>query len=211
MGLVTHASKKKAGLRVKSKKASTKEKKEESIKTMVVPSGDLVDFSEKHIGELLLTKGGITPVLEEIEKISKSCFVTVKTEQGRNDMKSLAYKIARSKTFIDGVGKDITAEWQKKVRAVNAERSYAKKFLDDLKKEIRRPLTEWEESNNPKEEVVTEKSATPKPDVSPQKKAATKKKIIEGLEHHAGLNKETATVVYEAILNGSIPQLSINY
>lgn len=173
----------------------------------LVPSGDLLEMDEKQVGELLLSKGGINHILLEIERLSKGFYLTVKTEQGRKDIKSLAYKIARSKTFIDGVGKQVTAEWQKKVRAVNAERNYAKQFLDDLKKSVRAPLDEWEMKNT--EPVITEEKE--KPAISPQKRAAAHRKVKQGLMKIEGMNEGLADAVIQATANGEVPKLVIEY
>lgn len=70
----------------------------------------------------------------------------VSTEKGRKEIKSFAYKITRTKTAIDDAGKKLNEEARARINAVDAERRVVKEKLDALAKEVRRPLTEWEEA-----------------------------------------------------------------
>ncbi|MFN3456883.1 MAG: hypothetical protein ACK4Z8_04825 [Novosphingobium sp.] len=66
------------------------------------------------------------------------------TEKGRKAIKSLAYKITRTKTAIDDAGKQLNEEARARINAVDAERRVVKEKLTALANEVRRPLTEWE-------------------------------------------------------------------
>lgn len=68
------------------------------------------------------------------------------TEGGREEIKSLAYKIARSKTALDDLGKDFVAELKKQTGKIDADRRIIRDRLDALKDEVRKPVTEWEGS-----------------------------------------------------------------
>jgi hypothetical protein len=70
----------------------------------------------------------------------------VETSDGRKAITSLAYKIARSKTTIDDLGKGFVAEQKSAIAAVDAVRKSARDFLDNLKLQVRKPLTDWEEA-----------------------------------------------------------------
>ena len=63
---------------------------------------------------------------------------------GRDEIKSLAYKIARSKTTLDNIGKEHVAEIKAKAKAIDNLRAEMRDDLDALKHEIRAPLDEWE-------------------------------------------------------------------
>lgn len=66
------------------------------------------------------------------------------TEKGRKAIASLAYKVARTKTAIDDAGKKLNEEARARINAVDESRREIRQQLDDLKDEVRRPLTEWE-------------------------------------------------------------------
>lgn len=92
----------------------------------------------------LFQEGGMGKVLAEIETKAFDCVADVSTEDGRKDIAAVAYKVARSKTLIDDVGKALVADWKKKAKIVDAARKEARDFLDALKDRVRAPLTEWE-------------------------------------------------------------------
>ena len=67
------------------------------------------------------------------------------TEGGRDEIKSMAYRITRSKTAIDGVGKEYVAEAKAKIKIIDNARKLARDTLDEWRDEVRKPVTEWEE------------------------------------------------------------------
>lgn len=78
----------------------------------------------------------------------------VSTETGRKKIKSLAYKITRSKTAIDDAGKSRTEEWRKLTNQVNAQRKRVREELEELAAEARQPVTEWEAAEDERIEKV---------------------------------------------------------
>ena len=78
----------------------------------------------------------------------------VSTDAGRKKIKSLAYKITRSKTAIDEAGKSLTEEWRKLTNQVNAQRKRVREDLEALAAEARQPVTEWEEAEQRRVENV---------------------------------------------------------
>lgn len=92
----------------------------------------------------VFTDKGVEPILEEISKKVALLQPDVSTSKGRNEIKSMASKIARSKTLLDGVGKELVAEWKAKTKVVDASRKKMRDHLDGLKETTRAPLTEWE-------------------------------------------------------------------
>lgn len=92
----------------------------------------------------IFQNNGMEPILKEIETKALSVVADVETESGRKDIASIAHRVARSKTLIDGIGKDMVSEWKAKSKKVDAVRKHARDFLDGLKDQVREPLTEWE-------------------------------------------------------------------
>ena len=105
---------------------------------------------------VVFTDKGLEEILSEIERIAMAHVADVTSEQGRSDIKSLAYKVARSKTVIDSFGKDVIADWKKKTDNINAYRKRARDFLDPLRDRVRKPLTDWEAEQ---ERINAEKEA----------------------------------------------------
>jgi len=88
---------------------------------------------------------GMAKVLDMIEKRALSETADVETEEGRASIKSLAHKVARSKTALDGVGKPLADAARNEYDKINALRKIAKDTLDALKSNVRKPLTDWED------------------------------------------------------------------
>src|SRR6185437_576408 len=100
----------------------------------------------------VFASGAIETVLSRIEREARerAAALDISTPAGRKDIASLAYKVARSKTALDGAGKDLKAEWLAKSNAVDAERRTLRERLDALADEVRAPLTEWENAEKPR-------------------------------------------------------------
>lgn len=83
-------------------------------------------------------------ILEQIRKAATSVPVDVSTKAGREACASLAYKVARSKTYLDNLGKDLTEASRAYVAGINADRKKATEYLDALRDEVRKPLNDYE-------------------------------------------------------------------
>ncbi len=68
------------------------------------------------------------------------------TPKSRKVIASYANKIARSKVFLDGLGKDYVSDLKKQAGQVDAIRRELRTKLDGLKETVRKPLTEWEQA-----------------------------------------------------------------
>lgn len=90
--------------------------------------------------------GGVRALLDKIEREVRAVRTDISTPAGRDQVRSLAYKVARSKTALDSMGKSLTDEWRARTDAVNAERRTIRDRLDALAEDVRRPLTAWEQA-----------------------------------------------------------------
>lgn len=101
-------------------------------------------------------KGRVREIVDAIEKEALSFALTPDTNKGRSEIASLAHKVARSKTFLDNLGKDRVAEWKEKAKKVDAERKLLRDRLDELKDKVRQPLTEWEQKEQARKDRIAE-------------------------------------------------------
>lgn len=92
--------------------------------------------------------------IEDIERDVRAESYTVENKTGRDRIKSVAYKVARTKTVIDDAGKDLGEDARKTLDAINADRRAAKERLEALQAEVRKPLTEWETAEKERKERV---------------------------------------------------------
>ena len=92
----------------------------------------------------LFGTGQVEAILGAIEKDVRAEAYDITSPEGRERIKSVAYKIARSKTTLDEIGKEHVADIKAKSAAIDKERRTLRDRLDALKDEIRAPLTAWE-------------------------------------------------------------------
>jgi hypothetical protein len=90
------------------------------------------------------TTGGIDAMLAKIEADVRAVAIDISTAAGRKAVASLAYKVARSRSAFDEMGKDLVSDWKKQAKAVDQERSRVWDRLEALQAEVRKPLDEYE-------------------------------------------------------------------
>jgi len=108
-------------------------------------SNDLILIEKLNAVDLFKNEEAVQDILSKIEKEAKSVIPDISTDQGRKSIASMAYKVARTKTALDDLGKDLTETARKQIDAVNKGRKEIRDRLDVLKDEVRAPLTEFEE------------------------------------------------------------------
>ncbi len=106
--------------------------------------------------EVFQTPGAIQAIIDEVRTKALLEAPDISTAKGRQAIASGAYKVAQTKTYIDKVGKEITDELKALPKIVDENRRMAREQLDQLKDEIRRPLTDWEAEQ---EKIEAEKKA----------------------------------------------------
>ena len=88
---------------------------------------------------------GLDPYLQQIRAEIDGFIPDVSTKKGRDAIASIAHKVARSKTALDNVGKELVAELKEIPKKIDAERKRMRDLLDAWKDEVRAPLNEWEQ------------------------------------------------------------------
>lgn len=92
----------------------------------------------------LFVPGGLDHILKQIDHEARSLVPDISTREGREAIASTAAKVARAKTYLDGLGKDYVAELKALPKKIDAVRKDMRDRLDALKDDVRRPLTDWE-------------------------------------------------------------------
>lgn len=106
---------------------------------------DLVELPERQSAiEVYKTKNGLEPFLQKIRDEIDAFVPDVATAKGRKEIASIANKVARSKTALDNLGKELVAELKATPKLIDAERKRMRDTLDAWKEEVRKPLTDIE-------------------------------------------------------------------
>jgi colicin import membrane protein len=95
---------------------------------------------------VLLDEKARATLYEAIDKEIAAFVPDLSTDAGRRAVRSLAFKITRTKTAVDDARRAMTEEWRRKTGEVNVTGKLVTDKLDALATKVRQPLTEWEEA-----------------------------------------------------------------
>jgi len=93
----------------------------------------------------------------EIIAISEASKLDATTKKNRKALASVANKVARTKTFLDGLRKDLVSDLKKQAGEIDAQRRQLRNRLDALKAKVRKPLTLWEQAEKDRIMKIQEK------------------------------------------------------
>ncbi|HHQ2583437.1 TPA: cell envelope biogenesis protein TolA [Providencia rettgeri] len=107
-------------------------------------ANELVVIEKSTALDVFKSSNSVEDIISKIESEVNSFVNDVNTDKGRKEIKSLAYRVAQSKTYLDGLGKELVAELKEIPKLIDANRKTVRDRLDALRDKVRQPLTEWE-------------------------------------------------------------------
>lgn len=107
-------------------------------------STDIIEIPKETALTVFSADNGLEPFMAKIRAEIDAFVPDISTKKGRDAVASIAFKVAKSKTYLDGVGKDLVAELKELPKKIDASRKEMRDTLDAWKDEVRKPLTEWE-------------------------------------------------------------------
>lgn len=110
-------------------------------------SNELVVIEPKNVLTLFTESDQLEEIIKQVEMEVATFEHDLSNDARRKKTASLANKVARTKTYLDGLGKDLVSDWKSKAKVVDANRKQMRDRLDELKVIARQPLTEWEEED----------------------------------------------------------------
>lgn len=106
----------------------------------------LVPWSSKDPQAILKDPEATKSLILAVEAVVAEPPTATRTATERKAIASLAYKVARTKTYLDGIGKDLVAELKDLPKRIDANRKLWRDSLDAIAERVRKPLTEWEQA-----------------------------------------------------------------
>lgn len=108
----------------------------------------------------LFTEGqGVAELLADIRQKATSLVPDITTAKGRKEIASIAHAVARTKTYLDGLGKEQTDKFKEIPKRIDANRKQIRDSLDALKDEVRAPLTQFEKAEAARVEALQSRLA----------------------------------------------------
>lgn len=105
---------------------------------------DLVVIEKTSVQEVFLHRPTLDGILEQIRVKALSIAPDLSTATSRKNIASVAYNVAKAKTYLDDLAKERVAELKELPKLIDENRKYMRDSLDALKDEVRQPLTDWE-------------------------------------------------------------------
>jgi len=105
---------------------------------------DLVVIEKANALTVFKSSDQIEEILQKVEREVMSFVPDVTTVKGRKEIASLAYRVSQTKSYLDGLGKDLVAELKEVPKLIDANRKTVRDRLDALRDKARQPYTEWE-------------------------------------------------------------------
>lgn len=112
--------------------------------TVEVPTAHLVTVETAKVQTVFTEAGALDPLLDAITQKVREHQPDVTTAKGRAEIASLAFRVARTKTYLDDLGKQLVAGLKELPKKIDANRLVMRTRLDQLKDEARAPLDAWE-------------------------------------------------------------------
>lgn len=104
---------------------------------------DLVVLSNNSIPTILAADD--EDILGQLYERLRKLNADPSTKDGRDKIRSAAADVARAKMDLVRLGKGLTEGWRKSTAAVNSEIKTIEARMDELKSQVRQPLTEYED------------------------------------------------------------------
>lgn len=123
---------------------------------METPIMDMIPLQNPNPAALFVPNG-MDELLALIEREARSLDVDATTAKGRKAIAGQAAKVARSKTYLDNLGKEYVADLKATTKAVDQVRKAMRDRLDTLKAEVRQPLTDWEQAEADRQAAIRER------------------------------------------------------
>lgn len=105
---------------------------------------DLVVIEKANALTVFKSADQIEEILAKVEREVMSFVPDVTTAKGRKEIASLAYRVSQTKSYLDGLGKDLVADLKEIPKLIDANRKTVRDRLDALRDKARQPFTEWE-------------------------------------------------------------------
>ena len=104
----------------------------------------------------IYVENGLEKFLDQIRESVKEV-PDLTTDKGRKRIASLAAQVSRSKTAVEKPGRDYLRHLKEAVKPAEAELRRFVSACDEMRDEVRRPLTEWEDAEKARTEALQQR------------------------------------------------------
>lgn len=136
--------------------SQTAEALEGIIVTAEEGQGGLVSIDRPVLTDIFTTPAIIKGLLEMVRTVAVDFTPELTTDKGRKEIASRAFRVAKTKTYLDDLGKEEVARLKELPKQIDAGRKTLRDGLDLIRDEVRQDLNDWEAEQ---ERIEAEKKA----------------------------------------------------
>lgn len=122
------------------------------MESEVIVNNKLIPIDKINVPDFFANKSMVDAVLCKIVQKANEHVPDLSTATSRKAIASNAMDVARSKTFLDGLGKQLADKQKADAKITDSNRKVIRDTLDALKTQVRKPLTDWETAEKEREE-----------------------------------------------------------
>ncbi len=123
---------------------------------IIPPSSILATIDVDKAEDYFMKVESFTPILEKVRGAIIEFnheFHDLSTEEGRASIASFAFKLAKTRTYIEGIGKKVAEDAKAKPKVIDATRRHVWDTIEKWQKDVRAPLTAWEEAEKDRKQT----------------------------------------------------------
>lgn len=113
--------------------------------TEIKPENELIPVKKLENPLQIFQTNEMDKLIEGIREQCADFKPDLSTDKSRKEIASMAYKVSRSKTALTELSNKLTEDWKAKTKAVVDVRKNMEQKLDELRDEVRKPLSDWED------------------------------------------------------------------
>ena len=110
------------------------------------PTTDVVTQVSENPALAILNEEKFEAFYEKLKAEAAKVSGDVSTNKARDEVRSMAFKIAKTRAAIDQARLGLTEEWRTKTAQANTAGKAIKERLESLEEQVRKPLTDWEKA-----------------------------------------------------------------
>lgn len=94
---------------------------------------------------IFATENGVDNIIAQVKEKAVIGEFDISKEDDRDRIRSMAFKVTRTKTALEDMGKDFVAEEKAKIKIIDTRRIALWSAMEEIQTDVRRPLTEFED------------------------------------------------------------------
>jgi hypothetical protein len=161
--------------------------------------------AESSLSDLMADTGALEAMLTQLEKAARSTVIDTSTSKGRDAVRALASKIAKSKVALDKAGLASTETLRAKVTETNTRRTIAKDRLTSLQAEV-----DWEVADDERQRIEGERLAKEEEEARQLSNTRRSNRIKAEIQAAIGaMIDQSPEAIASAIYAGQIPHVKV--